>query len=82
MAKRIGSLKVGDQIRLKFHGSKRLGNEPYELDAEFAGFITGATLDEFRPSFYLDGDKSEVFEAYLYDGRWAYGTSAERLSIV
>lgn len=73
MAKRIDSLTAGQQVTMKFHGSKRLGNESYELDLIFKG-ITGAGEDR-RAKF-------DEVELYRYEGRWAYGTSAERATLV
>ena len=80
MAKRlnISALKNPTLITLKFHGSKRLGNEPYELDALFLEGV--GTGEEARARFQFDGDPDTIFEAYKYNGHWAYGTSAERLS--
>jgi len=80
MAKRITSLAVGEEIRLRFNGKASLGNETYELDATFLGLE--GTGDESRASFALDGDAESAFEAYRYQGYWAYGTSAERLQLV
>jgi hypothetical protein len=77
MAKRISSLKGGESVTLKFHGSKQFGNDPYELDVTFVGFFNES--DEKRARFdYGDGT---TFDAYRYANRWSYGTSAERLSI-
>lgn len=76
----ISSLKPGETVRLKFHGSKQFGNDPYELDAEFIAF----NADKTRATFNLepDAESKDEFEAYKYVNRWAYGTSAEKLSIV
>lgn len=77
MANRISSLKPGDNVRLKFHGSKQFGNDPYEMDVKFVEFKE----DKTRAVFHMDDAGSE-FEAYKFSNRWAYGSSAERLSIV
>lgn len=73
MARRIDSLKAGELVDLKFHGSKQFGNDSYELTTKFVG-IKG------------EGNAREaVFEdvtAYRSNGGWAYGTSAEKLTIV
>jgi hypothetical protein len=73
MARRIDSLKQNEKVTLQFHGSKTLGNEPYTLEAVFEG-ITGEG-DERRANF-------DEVEAYRYNGHWAYGTSAEKLTLV
>lgn len=77
MAKRISSLKPGEAVRLRFHGSKQFGNEPYELDLIFER-IEGVG-DDARAHF--TDPSGPDFEAYRDRGRWAYGMSSERLSI-
>lgn len=74
-AKTIRNLKSGDSVRLRFHGSKQFGNDPYELDMTFVEFRDNGERAVF------DDDGTE-FEAYKYSNRWAYGSSAERLTIV
>lgn len=77
MTNRIDRLTPGQEVILKFHGSKSLGNEPHEETHTFLG-IEGEG-DERRAKFrYNDME----WEAYRYQGRWSYGTSAEKLSIV
>jgi hypothetical protein len=44
MTKRISSLKPGDNVLLKFHGSKQFGNDPYEMDVKFVEFNEDKTL--------------------------------------
>lgn len=78
MAKRISSLKAGENVRVLLHGSKRFGNEPYELDLIFKG-IEGSGED--ARALFEDPDGPD-FEAYRDRGRWAYGMSSERLSLV
>lgn len=73
MARRIDSLQPNETVTLQFHGSKSLGNEPYLLEATFEGII--GTGEERRAQF-------DEVEAYRYNGHWAYGTSAEKLSLV
>lgn len=73
MARRIDSLKAGDKVRLEFCGSRTLGNSAYTDDCIFEG-ITGSG-DDRRAIF---GD----WEAYRYNGGWAYGSSAERLRVL
>lgn len=74
-AKTIRNLKPGEEVRLRFHGSKQFGNEPYELDMTFVELRDNGE----RAVFSDDGME---FEAYKYANRWAYGSSAERLTIV
>lgn len=74
-AKTIRNLKPGESVRLRFHGSKQFGNDPYELDMTFVEFRDNGERAVF------DDDGTE-FEAYKYANRWAYGSSAERLTVV
>lgn len=78
MTKRISTLNPGDNVLLKFHGSKQFGNDPYEMDAKFMGFND----DKTRAVFRMDESAGSEFEAYKFSNRWAYGSSAERLTIV
>ena len=73
MAKRIDSLKTGSRVTVKFHGSKNLGNESWTDTVTFYG-ITGE--GDYRVARF------DNWYAYRYNGRWAYGSSAERLSLV
>lgn len=81
MAQRISSLKGGENVTLKFHGSKQFGNDPYELDVIFVGFFADHTQSDDKRARFDYGDGT-TFDAYRYANRWSYGTSAERLSIV
>ena len=72
-AKTINGLKAGETVNLQFHGSKRLGNEAYQDEYTFIEF-TGEGDD--KRAIFNDG-----MEAYRCNGYWAYGTSAERLSV-
>jgi hypothetical protein len=74
-AKTIRNLKSGEKVRLRFHGSKQFGNDPYELDMTFVELRDNGE----RAVFSDDGTE---FEAYKYANRWAYGSSAERLTVV
>lgn len=76
MGKRLDSIAVGESVTATFHGSKNLGNEPYTLEVVVAG--RSGTGDDRRVT--LDDDGAS-FEVYRFNGHWAYGTSAERLSI-
>jgi hypothetical protein len=78
MTKRISTLNPGENVLLKFHGSKQFGNDPYEMDATFVEF----NEDKTRAVFRMDESKSSEFEAYKLSNRWAYGSSAEKLTIV
>lgn len=81
MAKSIGKLKADEQVRLKFHGNKQFGNEPYELDVTFKEYRynNGETNAFFA---YEDGSAADGFEAYKFLGHWCYGSGANRLSII
>ena len=72
-AKTINGLKPGETVNLQFHGSKRLGNEPYQNTFEFICFEGEG--DDKRAIF------EDEFEAYRFNGHWAYGSSAEKLSV-
>lgn len=78
MTKRISTLNPGENVRLKFHGSKQFGNDPYEMDVKFVEFKE----DKSRAVFRMDESDGSEFEAYKFSNRWAYGSSAERLTIV
>lgn len=81
MAKRLDSLKPGTKVRLKFHGTLSFGNAPYEETATFQGVVGEG--DNRRALFSDLSSKSPFdWEAYRYKNRWAYGSSAERLSVV
>ncbi len=73
---RIDTLTVGTKVRLDFGGD-------YEEEATFMG-ITG-TGDDRRATFEsVDEDRHDVYtwQAYRYNRRWAFGTSAQTLSLV
>lgn len=70
-ARSISSLKPGEKVRLKFHGSKQIGNDPYELDAEFVEF----NEDKTRAVF-------DEVEVYKFGTRWSYGSGAHPVSIL
>lgn len=78
MAARIGNLNRGDQVNLKLHGSKQLGNAPYTLKAEFNGY--SGSQEDLRALFSIDS--SNDLEVYRYNGRWSYGASAERVTVL
>lgn len=73
MARRIDSLKPNETVTLRFNGSKSLGNEPFEDSYTFLEIVGSG---EDRRAMFTD------LEAYRYKGHWAYGTSAEKLTVV
>lgn len=73
---RIDQLKPGTRVTLRYHGS--MGNLTHDGDAEFVR-ITGDGDD--RRAVFTEPSIGE-WEAYRYDGRWAYGSSADRLQLV
>ena len=72
--KRIDSLKPNTPVLLKFFRSTE--------EATFLAIVGEG--DERRARFVQHDDAIGLFEweAYRFQGRWAYGTSAERLSLV
>lgn len=80
MAKSIAKLNVGEKYSFKFHGSRSLGNDPYELDLYFQG-VEGEG-EHRRITLSEEEDGQDSFEIYLYNKRWSYGTSAERISVL
>lgn len=82
MAKRIDSLTPDTEVTLRFH---HRGNS-YDEAATFLG-ISGEG-DDRRARFRsadtetLTAGRTYEWEAYRYNGHWAYGTSADRLSLV
>lgn len=80
MAKSIAKLTEGEKYTFKFHGSRRLGNSPYEDDLYFQG-VTGEGEDR-RATLSETVDGKDSFEIYIFNKRWSYGTSAERISVL
>lgn len=79
----IDELQSGQRVELMFCGSKELGSKPHTRQAWFAG-IQGEGEDR-RAWFQtrIPGDsRCYQWDAYRYDGDWAYGTSAERLRLI
>ncbi len=74
---RIDKLVSGTVAKLKFHGSR--GNQGYIEEFYFLG-IDGKGDDRTAEFQYIEGEMT--WKAYRYNGRWAYGTSADRLSLV
>lgn len=87
MAKRIDSLEPGTPVRLKFCAEFQGKDGAYEEDAVFVKLegsgddrrATFASLDQRVP-----GEERVEYEwdAYRFNGRWAYGSSAETLRLV
>ena len=79
MAVTITNMKPGQKHRLRFHGSKQFGNDPYELEM----FKVSMTEDNQRAMLSETPDGAD-FEVYRHpSGRgWAYGTSAERVTVI
>lgn len=81
---RIDSLEPGAKVRLKFCGSG--WNAEHDEDAVFVG-VTGegndrrATFRSLDQRTYEDRVEYE-WDAYRYNGRWAYGSSAETLRLL
>lgn len=78
-APRIDKLEPGQRVRLLFTGS--FNGRPYEENAIFLG-ISGEG-DDREATFQQDHDGQPFkWDAYRYDGGWAYGSSAERLRLL
>lgn len=78
----ISKLKPGQSVTLKMHGSKALGNEPYELDVVFVGFKNvGQAPEKLRAVFDDGGFK---WEAYKISAKstWRYGASSEQVTVL
>lgn len=70
------SLKAGDVVRARFHGSKQFGNEPHELELEVV------SVDLEPGAEHVTFKNGMEFDVQKLGGRWVYGTSSERFSIV
>lgn len=77
---RIDTLTPGDTVRLLYAGSATFGNGPHEGEAVFLG-ISGAG-DARRATFRDTTGRQITWEAYRYNGHWAYGSSAEPLRLL
>jgi len=84
--KRIDSLEPETKVRLKFCAEFQGKDSAYEEDAVFVG-VTGegndrrATFRSLDQRTYEDRVEYE-WDAYRYNGRWAYGSSAETLRLL
>jgi hypothetical protein len=74
----IDSLDEGQRVVLNFTGEHR------HETVTFIRHTTGATAEDRRAVFEsIDSDgKPYQWEAYRHANHWAYGTSADRLSVV
>jgi hypothetical protein len=77
MAKRISTKNVGESFELLLDKNRAMG-QPQTLTAKLLR-IEGEG-DEKRAVFH-DEEIGE-WEAYRYNGRWAYGSSAEPLRVI
>lgn len=81
--KRIDSLKPGTQVTVRFMREYQFGG-PDDEKFFFHG-ILGEGDDRravFGPTASLDQNYRDSWEAYRFNGRWAYGSSAETLRLV
>ncbi len=81
---RIDNLTIGDIVTLRFHpGAGTLTDkEPYDESAVFLGME--GTGDD-RQAWFAQGmsnKKLYKWSAYRHGGKWVFGSSAERLSLI
>lgn len=77
MAKRISTKNVGESFLLLLDKNRSMG-QPQELTATLVR-IEGEGDD--KRAVFIDEEIGE-WEAYRYNGRWAYGSSAEPLRVI
>lgn len=80
--KRIDQLQPGDRVQLRFDG--RDETEPATfVKLEGEGDDRLATFSQTQAQSTATGVEPVDYEwdAYRYNGRWAFGTSAQRLSL-
>lgn len=77
---RLDKITPGSVVTLQFH--EGAGQDSYEDTVLFLG-VEGSG-NERRAKFMSQtgGTATYTWEAYRYNGRWAYGTSADRLSVI
>jgi hypothetical protein len=77
----IEALSPGERVRLRFCGSPDWGSAHTDT-ATFLD-LTG-TGDDRRARFESRDQDGRLYEweAYIFEGDWAYGTSAERLMLL
>jgi hypothetical protein len=78
MAKRISSKNVGQMFDLKFVGM--MGNATHEETNELVEVIDEGT--ESARAVFRFAHSDSTWEAYRFNGRWAYGSSAEPLRVI
>ena len=79
---RIDQLKPGSEVMLSFDGAKperavfvRIKGEDDERHAQFVSMDDGKSSINGVPYLY-------VWDAYRFQGRWVYGSGANRLTLV
>lgn len=79
MARRISSMQAGEAVTLRFH--TRSGH--FDEAAVFVGLSEDGETATFRSaSDNKSDDDTYDWDAYRFQGRWCYGSSAQRLSVV
>lgn len=78
---RIDRLTPGTPVTLLFTGEDRIGSALFlgitgDGDKRHAHFVSTSTTGD------LGVARTYTWEAYRYRGAWAYGTSADRLTLV
>jgi hypothetical protein len=82
---RMDKLEVGQIVTLAFHKSASTTMEKGgRVDYEEAVFMGIVGEGEDRHAEFISGDARHMYRwaAYRFQGRWAFGSSAERLSVV
>lgn len=79
MAKRISKKNVGQKFHLLCDMNTRNTGQPIELEDVLLVKVEGEGDDQ-RATF-LDNEIGE-WEAYRWNGRWAYGSSCEPLRVI
>lgn len=74
---RIDKLAPGTVVELAFHSRSRV-TAPWVQDCTFVD-ITGVG-DERRATFVADDTGN--WDAYRFDGHWAWGSGADRLQLL
>jgi len=77
MAKRISTKNVGEIFELHFHGGMNQDRWDFYrlIKVEGKGDDARATFQDLEPNETFE------WEAYRFNGHWAYGSSANRLSV-
>jgi hypothetical protein len=78
MTKRISSLKPGETVTLKF----ATYGEPTIEAAQLVEFKEDGQTAVFQTDMGTGPTGIFQWEAYRFNGRWCYGSSAQRVSIV